>query len=828
MSEMKFVLIILLICSTVLVRSVSGNVGTYLYGLFSLTNCTGQYQCQNAQINAQRMLKLYKPSQHDVLKLCIKDIQEDVSLLYDVLFGIIDPDDDKVEMSGICKGKNGIKFAKRSKMFVFTYLSFALTRIVSSILLVRDVVVVSVTEEKMYPSYYLEHPLSFYSDQLSLGQGSHETVIKKFMKQLRIDNVIILSLNVANSDGDAVSKGFLYGNRTKTRGSGSLRRRCEKEFLSPSAFCFYVTHHPQSCFSELTVNLRKDNVTQILKELKTERYNFIMLDGPADLIGEFKVTAGSIQLYAGSPFYFGFVQLSKELLYDDSRNQELSYSNGALINFPGAFGINTFMQYVHEASYTLMNSALVWNGFKRHKQFRDQLQFFGFLAYYEIIKYDPTFQRGAIMTFETWSKIPEPRRQLVINSILSERETYIAALEQGKDLFYPDVLTLDYLKTQFYFNPMEALRDCKKCNDSIPICKPGQELQHGYFKNVNWSASYGWHCKKCGKGFYKTSIGNKQCAKCDKPNRVNKDRTKCFDPYTLSYLNSADPIPISWLAFSGLIFIMVFATSVIFIYYRTTPIVLSSNKEMTVLQLLFHLILTITLPVMFIGTFHQSTCYARPIVIGISLSIILTVNLSKTQKLFLVFAMKVRVSTSQKLLTNSLEWLIILVVILVDGVLLAVSFTNQNDPPDAIFKYDNYRLVKEQTCNNNDVVLTQLFFILFLVFLNCIQGYRARSLPSYFKENTHVIYSSFFSVILLIATTSIYFLQTKHLVREITIIIAAGTLNFVNFALIYLYKVYIILFHPERNSKSVFHEERKRKIQQRFDKKTIKKMVKST
>ena len=272
------------------------------------------------------------------------------------------------------------------------------------------------------------------------------------------------------------------------------------------------------------------------------------------------------------------------------------------------------------------------------------------------------------------------------------------------------------------------------------------------------------------------------------------------------------------MVFSSVQCLLVLATISIFIVYRNTPIVLSSIKEMTAIQLLFHLLLTVALPFLFIGRMNKEICYSRSIVIGISLSVLISVMLSKTQKVFLIFKMKVKVTSSEKFITNSIEWFIILITLIVDSIVIVVSFTNQKGAIDAIFMYDDIRLVKELTCNNNDGLLSQLFLVLFLVFMNCIQGYRARNLPSNYKEVTYVIYSSFISVVVLISITVIYYLQSNYLVREMVILIAVGILNFVNFALIYFYKVFIILFRPHLNTKKAFNEKRKKKIQEQFQK----------
>ena len=791
-----FLILFCLSCST--------KVSTlYMYGLFSLSGCANDnYQCRNAKINADRMIKIYNPNKDDIQKLCVRDMKEDVGLLYSVLFEIIE--NPTFDMTGLCKERQKNLKARRDRLIVFTYLSFELTRIVSSMLLPNEIVVLSVTEEPMYPSYYLDHSHSYYSYQASLGEETHKSnTFKDFMKKTHLDDIVMLDLT--------------------PKRLRAINHRCRRR--DSSAFCLYVNQYSNSCFREKRIDVESNAVVlnKTIDFFEREHYNFVVLDGSADLLGRFSAITDK-ELYYGSPFFFGFVKVIKDQKWDpnkrfSSHRLKSSYRNGnVLINFHGAFLANKFLFYLNSASEILVYERAIWEGFRDHKRFREYLRSVG-VTYYLFIKIvDPDFVLGSVMTFDTWSKIPVSFRSTMISLVLQNKEIYLAALEQGKSRSYIEGVSFNSLQRQDYFNPTLALEDRKMCNDSIQICGKGRYLKHGHFKNKNWTRNYGWFCQRCPEGFFKETMRNVDCKKCSFPLRVNDDHTRCYDPFTLDYLRIDHPFSVFWLVLSSVQFLLILITIFIFIVHRNTPIVLSSIKEMTAIQLLFHLLLTVALPLLFIGKMKKEICSSRPIVVGISLSVLISVMLSKTQKVFFIFNMKVRVTSSEKFISNSIEWFIILFTLIVDAIILTVSFTNQKSIIDAIFIYDNIRLVKELTCNNNDTLLTQLIFTLFLVFLNCIQGYRARNLPSNYKEVTYVIYSSFISVVVLVAITVIYFLQNKYLVREIVLLIGTGTLNFVNFALIYFYKVYIILFCPHLNTKKAFNEKRKEKIQKQFQK----------
>ena len=791
---------------------IEGISGYSMLSMFSLSGCTkDNYQCRNAKINSDRMLKRYNPKVDDIERICVRDIKEDVNVLYDVLFQILD--NPMFQMTGQCKGKmttdDGSGFeTSRERLVVFTYLSFELTRIASSMLLPNEVVLLSITDRPMYPSYYLEHSHSFYSYQASLGKEMHKKEnIVNFVNQTPVDNFVVLDLDGTRRKQPAINEG------------------CKR--ADSSAFCFYVDQYPNSCFQERHININNDSNSDLLKEtvyyLENEHYNFIVLDGSSDRLGRFSAITNR-ELYLNTPFFFGYVQVVNDRNWNpnkrfSSHNLEFSYRNGnLLLNFPGAMSINKFVYYLQSASQILVYDKAIWEGFRDHKRFSEYLRNVGIQHYFIWKFFDPGFVNGSVMGFNTWSRIPVLYRSKMVNLVLQNTDTYLAALEQGKARSYIEEVSFNTLKRQDYFNPTRALNERKMCNDSKPICGKGRFLRHGHSKSINWTRSYGWFCQECPQTFFKDTIGNGECTKCSYPLQVNSDQSRCFDPYALEYLTIDSPFSVSWLAFSSMQFVFILATMSIFVTKRNTPIVLSSIKELTAIQLSFQLLLTVALPILFIGEVNKEICYSRPIVVGISLSILISVMLSKTQKVVIVFNKKVRVSSKEKFITNTIEWFIILIVLIVDSLILFVSYANQNTAIGTIFIYDDVRLVKHLSCNNNSTLLTQLLFTLFLVFVNCIQAYRARNLPSHYKEVIYVIYSSFISAVVLVVMTTIYYLQSNPLFQEIVMLIVAGTLNLINFALIFFYKVYVIVFCPQLNTKKAFNEKRKLKMEAQFEK----------
>ena len=156
-----------------------------------------------------------------------------------------------------------------------------------------------------------------------------------------------------------------------------------------------------------------------------------------------------------------------------------------------------------------------------------------------------------------------------------------------------------------------------------------------------------------------------------------------------------------------------------------------------------------------------------------------------------------------------------------------VTYVNQS--VEVIFAIDERYVTKEMNCNNNGDIIVHLSFVSILVLANGIQAVRSRKLPSHFKETTHVIYSSFISIMVLGAVAAIYFLQKKSTTKNLVLAFSILILNTIHFVLIYSYKLYIMIFKPELNTKATFNKKRQSKFNKRFDEsKYVKSMPPST
>lgn len=315
---------------------------------------------------------------------------------------------------------------------------------------------------------------------------------------------------------------------------------------------------------------------------------------------------------------------------------------------------------------------------------------------------------------------------------------------------------------------------------------------------------------------YKNVTGDMKCQSCNYPFTVDFNQTSCFDPFLTTYLKWNNPVGIVILTVSVLTCVLTLFTTCLFLKYKDTPIVRHTNLPMSVLQLSLHLLLSVGVFALFVVHPGKIICTLRPLVIGLCLSINTAVNIGRTQKLYFIFNSKTVHSTSERRLVKRMDWLIIAMVTLLDGAIFTIF--NVNGKTGVQLTYHDEELVKEITCSNNLDIIIQLLFLLVLILVNGVNAFRARQLPSYFKETTHVIYSSFTSVVSLSGLMAIYFTQRKMLAKEMVLMVFVNAMNLMHFLLIYLYKILVIVYHPQRNTIEAFNAMRQSKLQKQFQK----------
>lgn len=344
----------------------------------------------------------------------------------------------------------------------------------------------------------------------------------------------------------------------------------------------------------------------------------------------------------------------------------------------------------------------------------------------------------------------------------------------------------------------------------IPHCRSGKRLKFGNLtQGSRWDSSYDWYCELCPGNTFKR-MEDSICQPCPLELHSNPEKTFCIDPNTTSYLDLTDNAAIVFLVLSSLGFFFHAAALAIFIQRRQSPLVLSSQPLMLYLQFISWLILQLMVPLLFIGTPHRSICILRPILIGVFLVTPVATTLSKTQKILTIFAYKTKATKREIRKTNTIQIFFVILLISIAACILVITFKNKKVQQEShLFKSER---VRYQHCNSNIHIQYQFFYLFMLFIGNTILGIRARRLPGYFKETNNITLASFSCSIILGCSSLVYFSQDNAKRKDLILMYTIISTNFLYCVILYGYKLFIILFHPDLNKRTVVRNQMVKKM----------------
>ena len=156
-----------------------------------------------------------------------------------------------------------------------------------------------------------------------------------------------------------------------------------------------------------------------------------------------------------------------------------------------------------------------------------------------------------------------------------------------------------------------------------------------------------------------------------------------------------------------------------------------------------------------------------------------------------------------------------LLLFITDAFILLASFQYQA-PNDEFFVSDKEKY-REMYCNTDDHIVLQFCFILVILLINTVLAVKARHLPANFKETRVIILANILSVVIAGNILWLSYYEKSYYWKSIFMFYAVYLLTSINFVILYIYKVYIILFLPEKNTKKYFSSCIRKKIQKQTE-----------
>ncbi|XP_078496068.1 vomeronasal type-2 receptor 26-like [Lissotriton helveticus] len=303
-------------------------------------------------------------------------------------------------------------------------------------------------------------------------------------------------------------------------------------------------------------------------------------------------------------------------------------------------------------------------------------------------------------------------------------------------------------------------------------------------------------CVPCSAGEISNETDSHDCWPCPEDQWPNEERTRC-DLTTVEFLSLEEPLGITLLCLTSLLFLLTLLVLCIFKKYQDTAIVKANNQVLSYV-LLIALMLCFLCPFTFIGHPMRATCMIRQNLFGIIFSISISTILAKTITVIIAFNARDPTSRSSRWLGTRMPSAVVLLCSFAPVLICTVWLLL--DPPFPVKMQIQDTTILQ--CDEGSV----LFFYMMLGYLGLLASvsfvvaFYARNLPQSFNEAKFLTFSML--VFLAVWTSFIpAYLSTngKYLVAvEIFAILSssAGLLG-----CIFIPKCYIIIWRPDMNTK---------------------------
>lgn len=337
-----------------------------------------------------------------------------------------------------------------------------------------------------------------------------------------------------------------------------------------------------------------------------------------------------------------------------------------------------------------------------------------------------------------------------------------------------------------------------------PMCHPGRFKEFGGRSGSQWSYSHGWKCTQCPINTIKISYGNGQCIPCSSFLISNKQNTGCYDPYKKFHFSFQMTSIKTCVAFSICLCLSTLLIFAVIIQHRKTWIVQSTDLNVSSAHLTLLLINFILPNVSFVLTSNWIYWTAYLVSISLVNSCSLSIILVKSKKLLQAFNSKVLVTQNEAQRTKYHQISIIIFNMMLSIVVFILSFKIKALSEESI-RHPSIFMVVEY-CEHELQMILQIVFLVCLQIACFIPAYQGRNLPSVFNNAMVIVYVSFVMLISSLVFFPVYLFQNDPRDKLIVEHLIFQWLGLMQICFLYWPKLYVILIHPEKNTKEYLRE----------------------
>ncbi|XP_071547188.1 metabotropic glutamate receptor 8-like isoform X2 [Panulirus ornatus] len=328
-------------------------------------------------------------------------------------------------------------------------------------------------------------------------------------------------------------------------------------------------------------------------------------------------------------------------------------------------------------------------------------------------------------------------------------------------------------------------------NETHPISICSSQCPAGHIRNFQDSCC--WSCVPCPED---SIIYNDTCRPCALGWAPTVDKVSCFKltPEHITWDSAWAIVP---LVFSSLGLLCTLLTTVTFIRFNTTPVIMASGRELCYV-LLSGIALCYLMTFVILAPPSTSTCALLRIGLGLGLCICYAAIFTKTNRISRIFNRGIK-SIKRPSYTSPRSQIVIclgLVGVQLVGVvawlLVEVPTTKEVYP---------YRLVAVLTCGISNIsLILSLGYNMVLILLCTVYAFKTRKIPENFNEAKYIGFTMYSTCIVWLAFIPIYFgTNNDYKIQLASMCMCVSISASVSLGCLFTPKVYIVIFQPYKN-----------------------------
>ncbi|XP_041428464.1 extracellular calcium-sensing receptor-like [Xenopus laevis] len=333
----------------------------------------------------------------------------------------------------------------------------------------------------------------------------------------------------------------------------------------------------------------------------------------------------------------------------------------------------------------------------------------------------------------------------------------------------------------------------------VPVSVCSDPCPKGYRRAALQGQKTCWFdCLPCSDGEILNPNDDTECLKCPEDKWPDSRKEKCL-PKLMQFLSYEESLGYALACISILFCLLTFSVFCLFLVKQKTPIVKANNRELSYL-LLISLMFGFLCPLTFIGRPNQITCMIRQVMFAVIFSLCVSALLAKTINVIMIFSATNPDSKLKKLVGLRIPIYIVPGCTIIQIILCIVWLTTA--APFAEFNMAAEIGIIVIECNEGSRVLFAcvLGYMGLLATISLSVAFLARKLPDTFNETKFITFS-----MLVFASVWVTFIPAylstkgKQTVAVEIFAILSSSAGFL--VCIFSPKCYMILLHPEMNSK---------------------------